>query len=138
MKTFSTLLTISLSALLGITAAAGYPFVRDFISDMSFGAPQIAVLNLNRIIEANEAEIISRGIEGEAILSEARRFSENLTREIESVQKDCNCTILVSSAVVSPHKLRDLTGEMLTRLSLTQQRTADNLRRLSDRLASQP
>lgn len=102
----------------GVVLSLGAPKVLDALSAVSFVQPKTAVLNLNRIVKINEAALAARNLPADALKSEAERFALNLQRGIAELQKDCNCTLLVSSAVISPHSLKDYTDDLLIRLQL--------------------
>lgn len=65
---------------------------------------------------------------------EAKRFALNLQNELKAMQKDCGCTLLVSSAVIAPHTLPDYTDELLARLNLSRAQKQKDLRRISERV----
>lgn len=81
--------------------------------------PVFAVLNLNKVVQVNETILASKGLKPEELAVEAKIFARRMTTEIENLQKECNCTLLVSSAVISPTKLPDYTEPLLQKLGFT-------------------
>lgn len=86
--------------------------------------PVFAVLNLNKVVQVNETILASRGLKPEELAVEAKIFARRMTAEIENLQKECNCTLLVSSAVISPTKLPDYTEPLLQKLGFTPDKIA--------------
>ncbi len=95
---------------------------------------KLAVLNLNEVVEANEAALAAGDLRDEELMLEAKRFALNLQSEIKALQMDCSCTLLVSSAVIAPHTLPDYTDELLARLNLSHAKKQTDLRRISERI----
>lgn len=86
--------------------------------------PVLAVLNLNKVVQVNETILASKGLKPEELAVEAKIFARRMTTEIENLQKECNCTLLVSSAVIFPTKLPDYTEPLLQKLGFTPDKIA--------------
>lgn len=80
--------------------------------------PSLATINLNKVVAVNESVLASKNLNPEELSVEAKVFAVRLKSEIESLQANCDCTLLVSSAVITPSKLPDLTQELLDRLGM--------------------
>lgn len=87
-------------------------------------APAFAVLNLNKVVQVNETILASKGLKPEELAVEAKIFARRMKAEIENLQKECNCTLLVSSAAISPTKLPDYTEPLLQKLGFTPDKIA--------------
>ena len=87
-------------------------------------APAFAVLNLNKVVQVNETILASKGLKPEELAVEAKIFAHRMKTEIENLQKECNCSLLVSSAVISPTKLPDYTEPLLQKLGFTPDKIA--------------
>lgn len=131
---FRTLLFAVLCAALGVVATALGPKAVDGLTGVFAGAPKYAVLNLNRVVRANEIELAARNLPADALQAEAETFARRLKDNIEALQKECGCTFFVSSAVIAPHNLPDYTEELLKRLSLSSTKESAGLEKLSQSL----
>lgn len=133
MKPVHIILSSVLCAALAAGAVLSAPTALEHLSKFT-SEERIAVLNLNEVVEANEAALAAGGLKDEELVLEARRFALNLQNEIKALQKDCGCTLLVSSAVISPHTLPDYTDELLARLNLSRAQKQIDLRKISERV----
>lgn len=89
-----------------------------FIHFSNESKSSLATINLNKIVSVNESVLASKNLNPEELSVEANVFAGRLKSEIESLQVNCDCTLLVSSAVITPSKLPDLTQELLDRLGM--------------------
>lgn len=105
---------------LAALAAAAFFILQKQIEE----APAFAVLNLNKVVQVNETILASKGLKPEELAVEAKIFARRMKTEIENLQKECNCTLLVSSAVISPTKLPDYTEPLLQMLGFTPDKIA--------------
>lgn len=118
-----TLLPKALAAavlILSVLAAAAFFMLHKQMKE----APAFAVLNLNKVVQVNETILASKGLKPEELAVEAKIFARRMKTEIENLQKKCNCTLLVSSAVISPTKLPDYTEPLLQKLGFTPEKIA--------------
>ncbi len=81
--------------------------------------PVFAVLNLNKVVSVNETVLASQDLKPEELSVEAKIFARRMKAEIENLQEECGCTLLVSSAVISPSKLPDYTETLLNKLGFS-------------------
>lgn len=77
-----------------------------------------ATVNLQKVVELQEASLTLKSLEPQELSIEAERFAILLKKELASLQERCDCTLLVSSAVVGQHRLTDYTDELISRLRL--------------------
>ena len=133
MKPVHIILSSVLCAALAAGAVLAAPTVLEQFSKFT-SEGRLAVLNLNEVVEANEAALVAGGLRDEELMLEAKRFALNLQNELKAMQKDCGCTLLVSSAVIAPHTLPDYTDELLARLNLSRAQKQKDLRRISERV----
>lgn len=110
----SALKTVTIAAVLS-AAAIGFSIVHKQLT----AAPPLAVLNLSKAVSANETILAAKGLKPEELSVEAKIFAHRMKTEIERLQKDCDCTLLVSSAVIAPSNLPDLTETLLNNLGFT-------------------
>lgn len=129
--TIRTLLFALACAAFGVLISIIGPKALEGASEFFRSEPKSAVLNLNRVVRANEIELASRGLGPEALQKEAEVFAERLKTGIEELQKQCRCTLFVSSAVISPHSLPDYTEDLLKLLSLSEEKAALGLEKLA-------
>lgn len=115
-----TLLSKALAAAVLILAAAAFFMLHKQMKE----APAFAVLNLNKVVQVKETILASKGLKPEELAVEAKIFARRMKTEIENLQKECNCTLLVSSAVISPTKLPDYTEPLLQKLGFTPEKIA--------------
>mgnify|MGYP000129063445 CR=1 FL=1 len=115
----SKVLGVAVMALAALSASA-FVMLQKQIEE----APAFAVLNLNKVVQVNETILASKGLKPEELAVEAKIFARRMKTEIENLQKECNCTLLVSSAVISPTKLPDYTGPLLQKLGFTPDKIA--------------
>lgn len=104
-------LTVAVTLLSAATLLLGCQAVKE-------KRPLLASLNLSSVVELQEASLTLKGLKGEELNREAQRFALSLKNEIASIQKECECTLLVSSAIVGEHDLPDYTDTLVTRLKL--------------------
>lgn len=133
MKPVHIILSSALCAALAAGAVLVVPIVLEHFSKFT-SEGKIAILNLNEVVEANEAALAAADLKDEELMLEAKRFALSLQTEIKALQKDCGCTLLVSSAVIAPHTLPDYTDELLARLNLSRAQKQKDLRRISERV----
>lgn len=115
----SKVLAVAVMALAALSASAFFMLHKQMKE-----APAFAVLNLNKVVQVNETILASKGLKPEELAVEAKIFARRMTTEIENLQKECNCTLLVSSAVISPTKLPDYTAPLLQKLGFTPEKIA--------------
>lgn len=113
------ILAVAVLVLAALAAAAFFMLQRQIKE-----APAFAVLNLNKVVQVNETILASKGLKPEELAVEAKIFARRMKTEIENLQKECNCTLLVSSAVISPTKLPDYTEPLLQKLGFTPDKIA--------------
>ncbi len=99
-------------------------------------APNLATINLNRVVSVNETVLASKFTAPEELKAEAKVFAYRLKTEIERLQAECGCTLLVSSAVISPSNLPDRTEDLLGRLGFSAAELAKAEVLLADRVKS--
>lgn len=129
----STLLLFLLARILGVALGFGTLKAKDRVSEF-LDRPRFAVVNLNSVVKANEVRILSEGKTGNAILPEAERFAKRLKEELAVLENDCDCVLLVSSAVISPAKLPDYTDHLAANLGLSLEKQSTQLRQIGARL----
>lgn len=115
----SKVLGVGVMALAALSASA-FVMLQKQIEEV----PAFAVLNLNKVVQVNETILASKGLKPEELAVEAKIFARRMKAEIENLQKECNCTLLVSSAVISPTKLPDYTEPLLQKLGFTPDKIA--------------
>ncbi len=115
----SKVLAVAVMALAVLASAAFFMLQRQIKE-----APAFAVLNLNKVVQVNETILASKGLKPEELAVEAKIFARRMKTEIENLQKECNCSLLVSSAVISPTKLPDYTEPLLQKLGFTPDKIA--------------
>lgn len=115
----SKVLPVTVVVLAALTAAAFFMLYKKTLE-----TPAFAVLNLNKVVQVNETILASKGLKPEELAVEAKIFARRMKTEIENLQKECNCTLLVSSAVISPTKLPDYTEPLLQKLGFTPDKIA--------------
>lgn len=129
----STLLLFLLAGVLGVALGFGTLKAKDRVSEI-LDRPRLAVVNLNSVVKANEVRILSEDKTGESILPEAERFAKRLKEELAELEKDCDCVLLVSSAVISAAKLPDYTAHLAAKLGLSLEKQSNQLRQIGARL----
>lgn len=115
----SKVLAVPVVVLASLTAAAFFMLYKQTLE-----TPAFAVLNLNKVVQVNETILASKGLKPEELAVEAKIFARRMKTEIENLQKECNCTLLVSSAVISPTKLPDYTEPLLQKLGFPPEKIA--------------
>lgn len=115
----SKVLAVAVMALAALSASAFFMLQKQMKE-----APAFAVMNLNTVVQVNETILASKGLKPEELAVEAKIFARRMKAEIENLQKECNCTLLVSSAVISPTKLPDYTEPLLQKLGFTPDKIA--------------
>ncbi len=97
-------LSVTIAVSIGVGLGFGAYQVKDRISDF-LNRPRFAVVNLNSVVKANEVRVVSQGKRGGEIMAEAERFAKRLKEELAQIENECDCVLLVSSAVISNAKL---------------------------------
>ena len=110
----SVTIAVSIGLGLGYSAYQAKDRISDFIN-----RPRFAVVNLNSVVKANEVRVVSQGKRGEEIMAEAERFAKRLKEELALIENECDCVLLVSSAVISNAKLPDYTTHLTAKLGLS-------------------
>lgn len=113
------ILAVAVLVLAALAAAAFFMLYKQTLE-----TPAFAVLNLNKVVQVNETILASKGLKPEELAVEAKIFARRMKVEIENLQKECNCTLLVSSAVISPTKLPDYTEPLLQKLGFAPDKIA--------------
>ena len=131
----STALLFLIAGTVGAVLGLGTLKAKDQISEI-LDRPRFAVVNLNSVVKANEIQILVEGKSGDAILPEAERFAKRLKEELAALEKDCECVLLVSSAVISAAKLPDYTDHLANKLGLSLEKQSNQLRRIGSSLHS--
>lgn len=116
---------------LGFAALHAQERITDFLN-----RPRFAVVNLNSVVKANEVRVIAQGKRGEEILTEAQSFAKRLKEELVLIENECNCVLLVSSAVISNAKLPDYTAHLIAKLGLSAEQQSNQLQQIEARLNS--
>ena len=98
--------------------------------------PRFAVVNLNSVVKANEVRVVSQGKRGGEIMAEAERFAKRLKEELAQIENECDCVLLVSSAVISNAKLPDYTAHLSAKLGLSAEQQSNQLQQIEARLNS--
>ena len=86
--------------------------------------------------KANEVRVVSQGKRGEEIIGEAERFAKRLKEELAQIENECDCVLLVSSAVISNAKLPDYTAHLSAKLGLSAEQQSNQLQQIEARLNS--
>lgn len=128
-------LSVTIVASIGIGLGFGVIQAKDRISDF-LNRPRFAVVNLNSVVKANEVRVISQGKRGEEIMAEAERFANRLKEELVLIENECDCVLLVSSAVISNAKLPDYTAHLTAKLGLSTEQQSNQLQQIEARLNS--
>ena len=80
--------------------------------------------------------VLSQGKRGEEIIDEAERFAKRLKEELAQIENECDCVLLVSSAVISNAKLSDYTAHLAAKLGLSAEQQSNQLQQIEARLNS--
>ena len=80
--------------------------------------------------------VLSLGKRGEEIIDEAERFAKRLKEELAQIENECDCVLLVSSAVISNAKLSDYTAHLAAKLGLSAEQQSNQLQQIEARLNS--
>ena len=92
-------LSVTIAVSIGLGLGYGAYHAKDPIPDF-LDRPRFAVVNLNSVVKANEVRVVSQGKRGEEIIGEAERFAKRLKEELAQIENECDCVLLVSSAVI--------------------------------------
>lgn len=128
-------LSVTVAAFISVGLGFGAIQAKDRISDF-LNRPRFAVVNLNSVVKANEVRIVSQGKRGEEIMAEAERFAKRLKEELAVIENECDCVLLVSSAVISNAKLPDYTAYLVAKLGLSLEQQSNQLQQIEARLNS--
>ena len=99
-------LSVTIAVSIGLGLGYGAYQAKNRIPDF-LDRPRFAVVNLNSVVKANEVRVVSQGKHGEEIIGEAEHFAKRLKEELAQIENECDCVLLVSSAVISNAKLPD-------------------------------
>ena len=122
-------LSVTIAVSIGVGLGFGAYQVKDRISDF-LNRPRFAVVNLNSVVKANEVRVVSQG------KREAERFAKRLKEELAQIENECDCVLLVSSAVISSAKLPDYTAHLAAKLGLSAEQQSNQLQQIEARLIS--
>ena len=125
-------LSVTIAVSIGVGLGFGAYQVKDRISDF-LNRPRFAVVNLNSVVKANEVRVVSQGGE---IMAEAERFAKRLKEELAQIENECDCVLLVSSAVISNAKLPDYTAHLSAKLGLSAEQQSNQLQQIEAQLNS--
>ncbi|MCD9026733.1 hypothetical protein LDO26_00700 [Luteimonas sp. BDR2-5] len=86
-------------------------------------APQIGVIDLNAVYREKEAEFTRRVTQSSTeaeraqAMDSARAFAQHLPRALEALSEECECLVLLSTALVTPTaRATDLTPHLRKKL----------------------
>ena len=127
-------LSVTVAAFISVGLGFGAIQAKDRVSDF-LNRPRFAVVNLNSVVKANEVRIV-QGKRGEEIMAEAERFAKRLKEELALIENECDCVLLVSSAVISNAKLPDYTAHLAAKLGLSSEQQSNQLQQIEARLNS--
>ncbi len=80
--------------------------------------PRFGSVNMALAVELREKSLLSQKLSASEISVAAESFAGQLRSALSEVQKQCHCTLLVKSAVVSPSEIPDYTDALLAKLKL--------------------
>lgn len=124
-------LSVTIAVSIGLGLGYGAYQAKNRVADF-LNRPRFAVVNLNSVVKANEVRVVSQGKRGGEIMAEAERFAKRLKEE----QNECDCVLLVSSAVISNAKLPDYTAHLSAKLGLSAEQQSNQLQQIEARLNS--
>ena len=93
-------LSVTIAVSIGLGLGYGAYQAKNRVADF-LNRPRFAVVNLNSVVKANEVRVVSQGKRGGEIMAEAERFAKRLKEELAQIENECDCVLLVSSAVIS-------------------------------------
>ena len=126
-------LSVTIAVSIGLGLGYGAYQAKNRIPDF-LDRPRFAVVNLNSVVKANEVRVVSQGKRGKEIIGEAERFAKKLKEELAQIE--CDCVLLVSSAVISNAKLPDYTAHLSFKLGLSAEQQSNQLQQIEARLNS--
>lgn len=80
--------------------------------------PRFASVNMSLAVEMREKSLLTQKLSASEVSAAAESFAGQLRVALAEVQKECRCTLLVKSAVVSPSEIPDYTDVLLAKLKL--------------------
>ena len=128
-------LSVTIAVSIGLGLGYGAYQAKNRVADF-LDRPRFAVVNLNSVVKANEVRVVSQGKRGEEIMAEAERFAKRLKEELALKENECDCVLLVSSAVISNAKLPDYTAHLSAKLGLSAEQQSNQLQQIEARLNS--
>ena len=128
-------LSVTIAVSIGLGLGYGAYQAKNRIPDF-LDRPRFAVVNLNSVVKANEVRVVSQGKRGKEIIGEAERFAKRLKEELAQIENECDCVLLVSSAVISNAKLSDYTAHLAAKLGLSAEQQSNQLQQIEARLNS--
>lgn len=116
MKNQSVLLPLFGGAIVALTVLL-FLFYQDYRKNLA-ELPRFGSVNMSLAVELREKSLLTQKLSASEVSAAAESFAGQLRVALSEVQKECRCTLLVKSAVVSPSEIPDYTDVLLEKLKL--------------------